>query len=66
MSIDTDFLNEVEKLNVVNSMIMMSAHLDHHTHTEHLSQKVGTDRGTPQGLMVPQKILSTHAQALYL
>ena len=38
MSIDTDFLNEVEKLNAVNSVIMMSAHLDHHAHRTSLTE----------------------------
>lgn len=38
MSIDTDFLNEVEKLNAMNSKIMMSAHLDHHAHRTPLTK----------------------------
>ena len=38
MSIDTDFLNEVGKLNAMNSKIMMSAHLDHHAHRTPLTK----------------------------
>ena len=38
MSIDTDFVNEVEKLNAMNSVVRMSAHLDQHS-TENTSHK---------------------------